>query len=181
MKIIKISIMILVLCFGMGTTGWCITIVGGTYDDTDVGGLDSLLASTNSLDDSGEQTETDWVNDVLAAEGVSATYYVKDEDVLYYDTDTTNVFAFSMEPTPPESEYFIVKNSIYWALFANNVDMAWGVFSTDILPSGMKIPDSDDPYEISHVTRFDSVPDASLFYLLSPALIVLGVLGRRKK
>jgi hypothetical protein len=169
------------------STGWCLVIsdtAAGSLNGADVGSIDTFLDSTNSLANSNDTTETIWANSVLAPitlDPTTVTFSVKEEEnVPYYETDTSNVFAYYLD-TPPETEYFLLKNAGYWALFDNLVEMSWAVFDSTDLPPGMNLPSSG--FTISHVTRFDAaapVPEPSTFILLGAGLIGL-VVYRRKR
>lgn len=135
--------------------GWCGIVIddtnAGFLDGKDVGAIDTWLATTTKppMPNSSTAAETAWVNSVLSP--TTTTFVVKDEPVVYYSTDRPGVFAFSL---PASEEYFVVKNSDYWALFRNNIDLAFGVFDSSFLPNDMNLP--TDPYIISHVSQFDS-------------------------
>ena len=187
MKKLKITLLVLALCLGMATTGWSIMITSGPYDGTDVGGLDGFMGSVEykaaGYPNSNPTTEESWVSTILGAG--SATYSIKDEPVPYYGTDAAGVFAFALGNLT--TEYFLVKNATYWALFANNADMGWGVFNYKLLPAQMNIPSSS--YQISHVTQFDGLnqhnqqnpaPEPSTILLLGLGLAGLAGFGRNK-
>ena len=152
-------------------------IDAGILNGTDVGVVDTFMAVTD-LPNSGEATETEWVNSYLT----DATYVVKTEDVVYFDTNTAGVFAFELNST--ETDYFLVKNATQTALFQNLVDLNWGVFDTADLPSDMNLGDG---FTISHVTEFDTsgrgipeVPVPPAVWLFGSGLLGLVGVARRK-
>jgi hypothetical protein len=161
------------------TPSWAILIddsSAGGQNGTDVGVLDTYIASVTGLSNSNPTTETTWVNSVLSGGGT--TFVVKDDPVRYYGTDTANTFAFSMSST---EEYFVIKNATYWALFQNQADLGWGVFDSTLLPSGMNLSSGTT---ISHVSQFDSgstsVPEPSTTLLLGAGLLGFGLYSRKR-
>jgi len=179
-KILVVSFFILLFA----STGWSVTIndnSAGLLDGTDVGNIDNFIAwaDKDTLGNSNEDTETNWANSILPST-TTVTYYVKEEeDVPYYATDTANVFAYYLA-TPPVSEYFLLKNSTFWALFKNIDNMSWAVFNNSSLPSAMNIP--SDEFTISHVTRFDSaqVPEPSTLLLFGAGIAGLAMYRRKR-
>ena len=152
---------------------------GGTYQGTDVGGVDTFKAEDAKAGSTA--AETIWVNSILGSEGITVQYEVKAQDVVYYSTDgisaTGGVFALDLRPT--SADYFLVKNGTRMALFENLANIDWGVFDTGFLSDAMKLPDPDG-YVISHVTQFNpnAVPEPGMVGLL--AIGVLGMLVRRR-
>ena len=143
-----------------------IEIVGGIYDGTDVGKVDELINQTNSLANSGINTELNWVNPLLGSD-YGDSNASKTEDVVYYATNVTDVFAFALNA---EYDYYIIKNSTFWALFKNEGNLDWAVFFVG--DGGLNSDDFNIPsgsMQISHVT---GVPEPS-----SVALIVLSLVG----
>lgn len=160
--------------------GWCISINdtdAGSLNGTDVGSIDTYIDKA-TLSNNSTTTQTNWVNQVLSSLGYTdtATFQIRDEPVVYFLTDTSDIFAFHMEA--PASEFFLIKNSEEVALFANNDELLWGVFAA--IPS-MNLTAGN--FEISHVTRLNPapVPEPSTFLLLGSGIVGVALYRRKRK
>jgi len=188
MKNLKLLLASGVLCLFMTTSAFSLTISGGIFNGTDVGSVDTFITWDDMGTNSNPTTETNWVNSILAPETV--TYTVKfGDDIPIYSTNDTGVYAVAMPaPDPSNTDYFLVKNSTYVALYANLVELDWGVFAAGDLPPEMNIPGG---FTVSHVTLFDSegggggggdpIPEPASFMLFGIGLLGLARISRRKK
>lgn len=167
------------LSLGIALNASALTISNpdGAFDGTEVGAIDQLMSQTGNklgsgkLANSNPETEAAWVSSVL---DVESDFSVKTENVNYYSTDADNVFAFELSSAP---EYYVIKNSQYWALFSNTDSLDWAVFDASELFKGFNLPDLQS-LTISHVTEFGSevtpVPLPASLPLLLAALAGLG-------
>lgn len=159
--------------------------VSGIYE-TDVGNVDTLLGV--GAKQGSPKSEYLWVNGILNPNGIDVKYVVKDDPVSYYGTNVDDVFAFATGT----SDYFLIKNAEYIALYQNLASTDWGVFQTPIVLDGVgdfNLPDTGS-YTISHVTYFDGsngyvppddnpVPEPGSLMLFGLGL--LGLVGFNKR
>jgi hypothetical protein len=195
MKIVSRVIAAGLIALGLASQAQANLIVkGGPFDGTDVGSLDSLVASITNADfkdgygpGGGEQNELDWIND---ATGESYAGIDKEEDVDWYKVKDTNnlanknIIAFQLTSG---FGYYLVKNAASLrVLFLNNVDYLWGVFDTTpfggLGPRGELNLGSD--MQISHVsgagTPTVTVAEPGVLSLLALGLLVFGISRRRR-
>lgn len=186
-----------VVLFGFAAMpSWAILIddvAAGANDGDNVGLLDTFIAE--GAQQGNPTAETTWVNTTLSS---TLTFEVKTEDVVYFNTNTADTFAFALGSG---IDYFLVKNATRIALFQNLAELDWGVFDANSLSAAMNIPDFgsvcteldppdcvDDPgFTISHVTQLsgggggtNNVPEPGMVALLAVGLLGM-VAVRRKK
>lgn len=138
-------------------------------DSTDVGDLDTFVASTTQADlgNANPATEQAWIESIL---GFPVLYEDKTEDVdLFITQESSTVVAFGLSSQP---SHFVVKDSTTFALFSNNQSMDWGVLDLNQYFGTHKLND----LQFSHVTEFASqlvpVPEPG-----TGALLLAGVAG----
>jgi hypothetical protein len=153
----------------------------GALNGANAGNIDTFLTATDTLANSNPTTEEAFVDQYLIGMGLDPVNFITkiENDPPIYNTDAAGVYAANITTnTNAVADYFIVKNSTWWALFENLVDLNWAVFDSADLPAGMNIPGS---FTISHITLFDatSVPEPSILALLGLSLLGLGF-SRRK-
>lgn len=141
----------------------------GALDGTDVGMLDMLIAQDGRQGN--PRREIDWANQFLDPD-IDRRSGWKTEDVSYFKTDDSNVFAFELVNGPG---YYIIKNAQRVALFENNESYDWGVFDVSALEGRFNLGDRRD-MTISHVTQFGDTP-TNVAEPGSIALLGFGLLG----
>ena len=161
---------------------WSYTIYGGT---TDVGSLDLFLDSS-LLTNSGDQTEIDWVNSVLATI-FTTDDLTKDDD--YSDNPwilvdgESDIYASELQDDP---EYFFIKigNGNLPAgthdhyLYQNVEEFSYAVVDLSVISSS----NSMNVGRFSHTGEVGGVPvpEPATMLLLGSGLIGLAVLGRSR-
>ena len=164
----------LALGLGLSQSSWAIAITEGPQTGIDVGNVDTLITTTQ-LQNSGN-AENAWLNGLFPG----ATILPQQQNVTYYDTNVSNVFAFALNPV---ADYFMVKNATWHALFQNNASNSWAVFDTSLLPPKMNL--GGKRFTISHIRVIDvpstSVPEPATLSMLGLGLLGLGFARRRKQ
>ncbi len=189
MKILKVLLASVVLCSFMPTSGFSLSL---SSSEIEVGEVDRFIASASMGDNSSEAAEVEWINGILSGLDEFTDSVEKiEEDLPIYLVDGTIYAVDISTETDSDTDYFLVKNSTYWALFENLDNIDWGVFDAAVLPDGMIIPGDD--LTVSHVTLVDSenvsgsggyvghAPEPSTFLLFGAGLLGLAKISRRKK
>ena len=159
--------------------------ITSTDPDINVGGVDFLEGTIDKAEfkaicnGGSPDCEAMWVNSILEPD---VSWTVKNEDINYFATDTTGVYAFKLVDTP---EYFLIKNSTKRALYQNLIDVNWGVFDVALLggsDGGFNLGGVGDDFIISHVTQLGDVPvpEPGILGLLAIGLLGVAVIRRKK-
>lgn len=174
----KKTLMVIAGLLLMTASSWAVPIsynVGGT----DVGVQDSLIDHTR-LDNSGDQTELDWVQKVLGYTDVTLDTKYDTVGGDWQKTNGTGIWALSLQFDP---EYFLIKTgggggSDTHYLFNNLDSLSWAVIAL----SDVNITQIKGVSRISHVDEFKGapVPEPGTVVLLGCGMLGLGLYARRR-
>ena len=156
----------LALAMGFAQSASAIAIIEGPYTGIDVGSVDTLITTTQ-LQNSGN-AENAWLQNLFPG----ATILPQEQNVTYFDTDMSNIYAFALNPV---ADYFMIKNAQWHALFANTASNSWAVFDTSLLPPKMNL--GGKRFTISHIRVID-VPNANVPEPATLSMLGLGLLVR---
>jgi len=184
-KFVSYALASLLLSFGLSSNSYAILLTDGT----DVGSVDLYLTVTDTLANSNPLTEEAFVDQYLVSESLDPVDFIikLEEDLPVLETLTaenvvsTDVYAVDISTDlTAVADYFIVKNSTYWALYENIADVDWAVFDVTDLRADMNLPGD---FTVSHITLFDataSVPEPGMLAVFGAGLVGLGFARRRR-
>ena len=149
----------------------------GQSPATEVGDLDIFVhvSAKNELSNSNPTTEQNWIESIL---GFSVNYLAHGNNVPISVTNEDPT-AFAWELLTSGSDYFLVKNAGYWAIFQNLAEQSYAVVDADsgLLPDKMNFGNAT----ISHygLVNGDGVnPPSEVVPIPAPfALIGIGLAG----
>lgn len=106
--------------------GWALTI--GSEPATDVGLLDIFVhvSTKNELPNANPATEESWIESIL---GFDVAYAQYPEIAITPTNEDPTIFAWQLADL--ESDYFLVKNAAFWALYQNVGNLAYAVVDAD--------------------------------------------------
>lgn len=151
---------------------------------SDVGGIDDLIAAT-TLPDSGEDTETDWVNLELGGNYAMTFKDEQGDEGWNWEaiTDMPGVFAYDMGEDPA---YFLIKigknagTPYTHFLFSNVDDTNYAVI--DFMAMEINAKNIMNIEKVSHIGGFNQpVPEPATMFLLGSGLFGLAMRRRSKK
>ena len=155
----------------LSTAASALTI--GQSPVTEVGDLDIFVhtSSKNELPNSSPFAEQTWIESVL---GFSVNYLAHGSDVPIIATNEDPT-AFAWQLATPGADYFLVKNTAYWAIFQNLAEQSYAVVDADSgdLPEKMNFGNAT----ISHygVVNGDSVNPPSEVVPIPAPLVLMGI------
>jgi hypothetical protein len=121
--------------YALSTTASALTL--GQSPVTEVGDLDIFVhvSTKNELSNSNPTTEKNWIESVL---GFSVNYLAHGNNVPISATNEDPT-AFAWKLVTSNSDYFLVKNAGYWAIFQNLAEQFYAVVDADsgLLPDKM--------------------------------------------
>jgi hypothetical protein len=171
--------------YALSTTASALTI--GQSPATEVGVLDLFVSvsAKNELPNSNPTSEENWIESVLVGKDVTYIQVGEDVPITASNEDPT---AFVWQLVTSDSDYFLVKNAGFWALFENRAEKSYAVVDADsgLLPDKMNFGDAT----ISHYGLVNGgggglnppseVPIPAPFALIGIGLAGLGWIRRSK-